>query len=111
MTRERLPSRRGAEVVTIPLGRGKLHIGFSAYPDGRLAEIFASGPKIGSDLRTSLQEAITVASIALQHGASVDELLRALPRTHDDTPEGVLGVILETWIQLCEQPMDADRML
>lgn len=86
--------------MTVPFGHEKLHVSFGTYVDGRLAEIFAAGPKIGSDLRTSIQEAVTAASYAFQHGASPEALLSALPRDALDRPEGALGAILQAWLEM-----------
>ena len=102
MTRERLPERRAALTATVPFGQEKIHVSFGTFFDGRLAELFAAGPKIGSDMRTSIQEAVTAASFALQYGADPEEILRALPRTHDDRPEGALATILDAWVKLCQ---------
>lgn len=101
--RERLPPRHGSTTVSTRFGTARLHVNFGTYADGRLAEIFAAGPKIGSDLRTSIQEAVTAASFALQHGARPDEVLSALPVDANGSPEGALGVILALWMAMCQE--------
>jgi ribonucleoside-diphosphate reductase alpha chain len=98
--RSRLPDRRGALTTSIVINGNKYHVTYGEYRDGRLAEIFAAGPKIGSDARTGLTEAVTAASLALQHGCSVEELLRALPRDGRNEPEGVLAIILTKWLHI-----------
>lgn len=100
--RERPTNRRPTLTATVGFGNEKLHVSFGTFSDGRLQEIFSAGPKVGSDLRTSIQEAVTAASFALQYGASPEEILRALPRTVDDKPDGALATILEAWVKICE---------
>ncbi len=95
--RERLPNRRGTITTTVRANGARLHVSFGCYEDGRLAEIFAVGPKIGSDVRLALTEAVTSASYALQHGASPSDLLGALPRDAAGKPEGLLAAILSEW--------------
>lgn len=98
--RDRFANRRGATIASIPWKHGTLHVGFGQFADGRLGEIFAAGGKPGSETRIAVLEAITAASFALQHGATPEEILRALP--HDGpTPEGALGLILQAWLDLC----------
>ncbi len=105
MTRERLSDRRPTSTITIPFGAHRLHVSFGTFADGprkgELAEIFVAGAKTGSDVRLHIIEAITAASFALQHGATPEELLRALPR-NGKAPEGALGLILEAWIALSQ---------
>lgn len=109
MTRERLPDRRDSTILTINGLHDKLHVGFTPFADGRLAEIFATGGKPGSDYRIAVLEAITATSFALQYGARPEEILKALPRD-GERPEGDLGLILEAWIAMT-RPKDRDPEL
>lgn len=105
MARERLDNRRPTKTITIPYGQTRLHVSFGCFGEGpragELAEIFFSGAKTGSDVRLQITEAITAASFALQHGATPEELLRALPQD-GKKPEGALGLILQAWIALTQ---------
>ncbi len=98
--RERLPNRRAAEVISVPHGPHKFHVVFGAYEDGRLAEVFLSGPKVGSDAQVTAIEAAVAISFALQYGADLEALRTALPRNPDGSPEGVMGAILDAWAAL-----------
>lgn len=103
--RERLDNRRSSETISIPFGNTRLHVSYGRFAEGpragQLAEIFFSGAKTGSDVRLQITEAITAASFALQHGATPEELLRALPQD-GKKPEGALGLILQAWIAMAQ---------
>ncbi len=100
MSRKKLPNRRATLTTSIPFGGVRLHVSFGTYADGRLGELFISGPKVGSDQRTAALEATIAASFALQHGAAAQDLLGALPLGHDGQPEGILGTLLRAWIDM-----------
>jgi hypothetical protein len=62
--RQRLPNRRshwlyGGQFYTGGIGR---------FDDGRIAEIFINGPKVGSAAEANAQDAAIVTSLALQYG-------------------------------------------
>lgn len=107
MAREHLPPRRQSWNFSAPFKGDKLHISFSTFRDGRLGEVFVSGPKVGSDTRIAALEASVAASLALQAGIRADELLAALPVDAEGRPEGLLGVALQAWIQYAERVEEA----
>ncbi len=78
--RERLPNRRGAESFDLAAGglRYTATIGF--YADGRVGEIFLVNHKQGSGAGILAGEAAVAASLALQHGVSLEVLRHALLR-------------------------------
>jgi len=91
--RQRLPNRRGSELLTFD------HAGFqyvactSRYGDGRLGEIFLNVLARGG---TPIEiVAAIVASIALQHGASMEAIRHALSRNSDGSASGPLGALLD----------------
>ena len=95
MPRERLPNRRPCETAEF-LFEG---VGWTAtrsrYRDGRLAEIFLIGPKIGPGQRIAAHDAAIVASMALQHGVSADKLRSAMLRSPTGAPAGVVAHALD----------------
>ena len=95
--RERLPNRRAALTTRIQHGPHTFHVSYGLFPDGRLAEVFLAGAKVGSDTRIVALEASVAISFALQHGAGVGEMRLAMPRREDGSPEGVMGAILDGW--------------
>jgi hypothetical protein len=52
--------------------------GIGRFEDGRIAELFTNGAKVGE---TNAQDAAIVASLALQHGCLVETILHALVRS------------------------------
>jgi len=55
--------------------------GIGRFDDGRLAEIFINGSKVGTAAETNAQDAAIVASLALQHGCPVGTIRHALARS------------------------------
>jgi hypothetical protein len=55
--------------------------GIGRFEDGRIAEIFINGSKVGTAAETNGQDAAIVASLALQHGCPIDTIHHALIRT------------------------------
>ena len=87
--RERLPDRRKAELVDFEHGGRRWTACVGRFEDGRPAEIFIEGPK-DSPLLALARDAAILASIALQHGASLETLHHALA----GRGAGPLGVAL-----------------
>ena len=94
MTREDLPPRRGADVVTFEHEGRRWTATAGRFADGRLAEIFLDAPK-ESPLADAAREAAILASIALQHGASLDTIRHALDG-RDQSPIGAALAAIST---------------
>jgi ribonucleoside-diphosphate reductase alpha chain len=77
-SRERLDGRRGHWLYRFQSGGHHFTGGVGRFPDGRLAEVFITGTKVGSAAETNAQDAAIVASLALQHGCPVDTIRHAL---------------------------------
>jgi hypothetical protein len=95
MTRERLPNRRASESFGFLCGGMNYVATVSRFADGRLAEIFLTNHKVGSDADTAARDSAVVMSIALQHGVPVETIRHALLRNRDGTACGPLGVALD----------------
>lgn len=96
MSRERLPNRRPQTVLEVEHGGSAFTVGVGSFPDGRPSELFVSGSKAGSELDALLNDAAVLASIALQYGAPLEALARAMGRHGDKTaPASALGAILD----------------
>lgn len=93
--REELPNRRFAAGIPFE------HIGIEymahvgRFADGRVAEIFISCLKSGSQLDTSIREASTILSIALQFGADFEKIRKAIPRDSLDAALTPLGQLMD----------------
>jgi hypothetical protein len=75
--REHLPDRRGAEVVTFEHAKRRWTATFARHNDGRVAEVFIDAERV-DPIADLARESAILASLALQHGASLDELRHAL---------------------------------
>lgn len=95
MTRERLPNRRLCESLSFVHGGMNYVASIARYSDGRLAEIFITNHKVGSDADAAAKDSAVVASIALQHGVAVEVIRRALLRDGRGNPSSPLGAALD----------------
>ena len=99
--RERLPDRRSSESFNFECAGLRYVATISRYRDGRLAKIFLSNHKSGSAADTNARDAAITASIALQHGAALATIRKALCRDSRGNASGPLGVALDL---LAEEP-------
>jgi hypothetical protein len=67
--------------------------GIGRFDDGRIAEIFINGAKVGSAAEASAQDAAIVASLALQHGCPLETIRHALARSGGGV--GPLAMLLD----------------
>jgi hypothetical protein len=93
--RERLPSRRLSETFDFECAGLRYTCTFGRFRDGRVAEIFLSNHKSNSAADTAARDAAIVASIALQFGANVETIRRALCRDSRGHASGPLGAALD----------------
>src|SRR3984893_13018526 len=87
--RERLPNRRQGETFDIECAGLRYTCTIGRFRDGRIAEIFLSNHKSNSAADTAATA--IVASIALQFGANVETIRRALCRDSRGHASGPLG--------------------
>jgi hypothetical protein len=66
--------------------------GIGRFEDGRIAEVFINGAKVGSAAEANAQDAAIVASLALQHGCPLETIRHALVRSGGAT--GPLATLL-----------------
>lgn len=93
--RETLPTRRGHEVIRFEFRGRTYFVGVGRFDDGRPAEIFIDPRKAWADATADARDAAVAASIALQHGATVETLRDALTRNESGQAAGVLGAALD----------------
>lgn len=67
-TRQRLLDRRACETRQFEHGGFTYVASIGRFANGDLAEVFLSGPKIGTDVQAAARDASIVASLALQFG-------------------------------------------
>jgi streptomycin 6-kinase len=94
-SRQRLPDRRRGESFEFY----HCNLGFTAtigrYRDGRIGELFINSHKSSGDLEALARDAAIIVSIALQHGADLGTIRRALTRDGNDDPATLIGAALD----------------
>jgi hypothetical protein len=93
--RERLANRRASETFSLECAGLSYIATVSRFDDGRIAEIFLSNHKAGSAADTAARDSAIVCSIALQCGADVETIRKALCRDGRGNASGPLGVALD----------------
>jgi hypothetical protein len=83
---------RNAGSVRFSISRIKIT---ATYPDGRPGEIFLDAGKSGTDIQNYAHDAAVLASLAFQHGCSVETLRHAMTRNPDGSASGPIGVLLD----------------
>lgn len=80
----RLPNRRPNLTASVDHNGATIAVSAGLDPaTGRLAEIFITAGKEGSETRHVLEDAAVIVSLALQHGIPLDALARSLSRVSD----------------------------
>jgi hypothetical protein len=104
-SRQRLPNRRGHELVDFEHGGIRYTAGIGRFEDGTLAEIFLNTAKHGTAVDTNARDAAVAASLLLQYGCPMHTLQRALTRNGDGLASGPLARALDL---LAASPVDQD---
>lgn len=110
MTRRRLPDRRPCITVETTHAGLPVTVTIGIDPEtGEAGEVFADGPKYGSDMQHTLADTCVMASISLQHGIGTGTLghsLGTVPVWGEDgeaeAPASPLGLIVDTVARLPE---------
>jgi hypothetical protein len=97
--RQRLPNRRGHELLDFEHGGIRYTVGVGRFEDGRLAEIFLNTTKHGTAVDTNARDAAVAASLLLQHGCPLETLRRALTRNADGSASGPLARALDLLVE------------
>ena len=79
--RQRLRNRRAHWIYKFEAGGQGYIGGVGRFADGRIAEVFISGAKVGSAAEANAQDAAIVTSLALQFGCPLETIRHALTRS------------------------------
>jgi hypothetical protein len=93
--RARLPSRRQCETFELEVGGLRYTATIGRFPDGRIGEIFLNNHKSNSTADVNARDAAIVTSIAIQFGADVETIRKALCRDSQGRASGPLGAALD----------------
>jgi hypothetical protein len=91
MSRERLPNRRASETFNLECNGLRYTATIGRFADGRLAEIFLTNHKAGSQADANARDSAVVCSLALQFGVPLETIRGAVLRDsygHASTPLG-----------------------
>jgi len=95
MTRQRLSDRRANESFTFSLNGLRFTATLSRFPDGTIGELFLNNHKFGNQSDTNARDAGILLSFALQHGADIETIRRALCRDSQGRALGPIGEALD----------------
>jgi hypothetical protein len=93
--RARLPNRRVAETFELDCAGLQYTCTVGRFPDGTIGEFFLSSDKLNSVADVSARDAAIACSIAIQSGADIDTIRKALCRDSQGRPSGPLGMALD----------------
>ncbi len=93
--RRRLPNRRACESFTFELGGLRFTASVGRFPDGSIGEVFLTNHKSGNQSDTNARDAAIILSFALQYGADIQEIRKALCRDSQGRALGPLGAALD----------------
>jgi hypothetical protein len=93
--RKRLPNRRSNLTFALECNGQQYTATVAWFADGALAEVFLTNRHTGSQSDANAKDSAVMASIALQHGASLETLRRAVLRDGNSNPSTPLGAALD----------------
>src|ERR1700721_1102163 len=94
-SRNRLPNRRLAESFELEVEGLRYNATVVRFPDDTIGELFLNNHKSNSSADTAARDSAIVVSIALQHGADLETIQRALCRDSQGRASGPLGAALD----------------
>ena len=94
-SRKRLANRRASITFSLEVGGLAYVATTSRYPDGALGEIFLSNHKSNSTADVNARDAAIACSLALQFGAEVETIRKAMCRDSHGRARGPLGAALD----------------
>jgi len=95
MTRRILPQRRRAVTFTVIHWNQPFVVTVGFFDDGTVGEVFVDARKTGGDVEAVARDAAGVISLALQHGAPIATIRRAITRNSNGTPSSILGAVVD----------------
>jgi hypothetical protein len=93
--RERLSNRRASETFELDVAGLHYTATFSRFDDGRIGEVFLNNHKSNSSADVAARDSAIVFSIAVQYGADIETIRRALCRDSQGRASSPLGAALD----------------
>jgi hypothetical protein len=94
-SRQRLDNRRRSENFTFELDGLRFTATVSRFSDGRIGEMFLNNHKAGNQSDTNARDAAIILSFALQYGADLNQIRKALCRDSQGRALGPVGAALD----------------
>ena len=94
-TRQRLPNRCLCESFTFELNGFRFTASIGRFADGRVGELFLNNHKFGNQTDTNARDAAVLLSFALQHGADINQIRKALCRNSTGQALGPVAEALD----------------
>jgi hypothetical protein len=95
VTRVYLPNRRASTFLNFESMGIKFTTSFSRDEHGVIRQVFIDNHKGGSSIGTLVRDAAIICSFALQHGADINSIKRALGRDSAGRPLGPIAAALD----------------
>ena len=93
--RTRLPNRRSSESFIFEVDGLHFTATVSRFPNGEIAELFLNNHKVGNQADTNARDAAILLSFALQYGADIEVIKRALCRDSNGRALDPVGAALD----------------
>ena len=93
--RQRLPNRRMCQSFNFELDGLRFTASVGRFNDGRVGELFLTNHKSGNQSDTNARDAAIILSFALQHGADINAIRKALCRDSAGRAIGPVGAALD----------------
>lgn len=93
--RIRLPDRRLCESFNFELDGLRFTASIGRFSDGRIGELFLTNHKSGNQSDTNARDAAIILSFAIQHGADINDIRKALCRNSAGRALGPVGAALD----------------
>jgi hypothetical protein len=93
--RNRLPNKRACETIAFERDGSQYQMTVGFYPDGRPGEIFLNHNRGDSLLDVLTSDAAILASLALQHGCTLETIAHALKRDSRGVASSPIGEALD----------------
>jgi hypothetical protein len=93
--RTRLPNRRNSVTTSFERDNLRFRMTVGVYPDGRPGEIFLNAEHSNSFLDALTHDAAILASLALQHGCTLETIAHALKRDSQGVAASPIGAAVD----------------
>jgi hypothetical protein len=95
LRRDRLPNKRACETIAFERDGSRYQMTVGYFPDGRPGEIFLNADRSDSLLDVMTSDAAILASLALQHGCTLETIAHALKRDARGAAASPIGAAVD----------------